>query len=309
LKFNIITNLIYRLVATVSYNYSKFRFKSCVLIAVFFISSSLYAQNDSLQIKAEKRTLWQEFTYDMGNVFLGAGYAYSRPLHWQGDDFLKFGAVAATTLGLYTVDDNIREAFLDHKDQVPEILLDYGWYAGSPQNNYAFTGAVYLTGLFTKNEKLKRTGVLLISSATATGFLQQLAKSATGRARPGTEFGKNHFRPFGGDKAYRSFPSGHSVLTFTNAHVIAKQFKSWWVKAPIYAIGVIPGLSRIYDDAHWASDVFLSWALSYFTVEAIDIYLNKKYSSKYNDNQKHKNQRLSLNLTYGGNTAGVILTF
>jgi membrane-associated phospholipid phosphatase len=268
----------------------------------------LVVLNSKAQDSKKDRNLWQEFTYDMGHVFKGVGHTYSRPLHWQSDDFLKLGAVAATTAGLYLFDDNIRSSFLSHKDDVPNVLLEYGWYAGSPQNNYAATGAVYLTGLFTRNEKLRRTGVLLISSATATGLLQQITKSATGRARPGTEFGKNHFRPFGGDKAYRSFPSGHAVLTFTNAHVIAKQFKSWWIKAPIYAVGVIPGLSRIYEDAHWASDVFLSWALSYFVVESLDIYLDKKYDSKYNETASKK-RNAELNLTFNGNTLGFVLTF
>jgi membrane-associated phospholipid phosphatase len=77
----------------------------------------------------------------------------------------------------------------------------------------------------------------------------------------------------------------------------------------VYALGVIPGLSRIYADAHWASDVFLSWAMSYFMVEAIDLYLNKKYDKKYNDNAHDSKQKMSLNLTFGGNMAGVVLTF
>lgn len=271
-------------------------------------SNILTAQNQNKFIVPDRsdKNMWENFTYDMGNVFLGAGYAYSRPLYWQGDDFLKLGGVAAGTYGLYLIDDNIRNEFLSHKDDVPQVLLDYGWYAGSPQNNYGFTGAVYLTGLFTKNAKLRRTGVLLISSATATGFLQQVAKSATGRARPGSGYGKNHFRPFGGDKAYRSFPSGHAVLTFTNAHVIAKQFESIWVKAGIYAVGVIPGVSRIYADAHWASDVFLSWAMSYFIVEAIDIYLDRKYDEKYNDKPKSVG---TFSLSFGGNLLGVRYTF
>ncbi len=252
------------------------------------------------------KTLWQDFTYDMGNVFKGVGHAYSRPLYWQGKDFLLFGGVTTTAFGLYLVDEDIRTEFIGHKDAIPNMLLEYSWYAGSPQNNYGFTGAVYLTGLFTRNEKLRRTGVLLLSSATATGFLQQFSKSVTGRARPGADFGKNHFRPFGGSVAYRSLPSGHAVLTFTNAHVIAKQFKSWWIKAPIYAIGLMPGLSRIYEDAHWASDVFLSWALSYFVVEAIDIYLDKKYSEKYNSNKRYKT---SIELTFGGNGIGLKYNF
>ncbi|WP_353777212.1 phosphatase PAP2 family protein [Winogradskyella sp. 3972H.M.0a.05] len=279
------------------------------LIFLLFIGFGFAnAQTNTLNLNdSNKRSLWQDFTYDMGNVFQGVGYAYSRPLYWEGDDGLRFGATIALTSTLYIFDDNIRREFQHHKDKVPNIFLEYGRRSGSPQVNYGFTGAVYLTGLFTRNEKLRRTGTLLISSATATGFLQQLAKSATGRARPGENFGKNHFRPFGGSSAYRSFPSGHSVLTFTNAHAIAKQFDSWWVKAPIYTVGLIPGLSRIYEDAHWASDVFLSWVMSYFIVEAIDVYLDKKYDEKYNPKDSQK--KGTLNLTFTGNTVGFLYSF
>ncbi len=256
----------------------------------------------------DDRTLWQDFTYDMGAVFQGIGFAYSRPLYWDESSLLPLASTVGGTGLLYVFDDDINDGFGKHETQVPDILLDYGYYAGAPQNNYGLTGAVYLTGLFTRNEKLRRTGVLLISSATATGFLQQLSKSVVGRARPGADFGKNHFRPFGGSPAYRSFPSGHAVLTFTNAHIIAKQFSSPWVKAGIYSIGVIPGITRIYAKAHWASDVFLSWAMSYFVVEAIDLYLDRKYSEKYN--ASNKNARTgSIDLTFNGHSIGVLYTF
>lgn len=277
-----------------------------LLRTFFFLVAGISFSQSLADDKLFRKSLWEDFTYDMGNVFKGTAYSYTRPLHWKENDFLKLGGVAAGTLSLYAVDDNIQREFRSHEEDVPNVLLDYGWYAGSPQNNYGFTGAVYLTGLFTRNEKLRRTGVLLISSATATGFLQQLTKSGVGRARPGAEFGKNHFRPFGGDVAYRSFPSGHAVLTFTNAHVIAKQFRSPWVKASIYTVGLIPGISRIYEDAHWASDVFLSWALSYFVVEAIDNYLDKKYDEKYNNQQSNKG---NLTLTFKGNSLGFIYQF
>ena len=247
----------------------------------------------------------------MGNVFAGVGYAYSRPLHWQGDDFLRLGGVAAGTTGLFLLDDEIRHSFLSHKDDVPDILLDYGRYAGNPQNNYGLTGAIYLTGLVTKNEKLRRTGVLMISAATAAGFLQQLSKTLVGRARPGAGFGNHHFKPNGGSAAYRSFPSGHAVLTFTTAYAISKQFDSKWVKGGIIAVGLIPGLSRIYEEAHWASDVALSWAMSAFIVEAIDKYLDRKYDQKYNKESGMASSRSDFewNLTFGGNQLGVVFQF
>lgn len=281
-----------------------------VLSLKYFFIFSITCASLSLQAQSNRQienpNLWQDFTYDMSVVFGGVGYAYSRPFHWQGNDFKRLGYVAGVTGGLFLVDSEIRSFFQGHVDDVPQGILDYGWRSGSPQVMYAAQGAVYLTGLFTHNEKLRRTGVLLISSATATGFLQQVTKSLTGRARPETGLGDHHFRPFGGGSGFRSFPSGHSVLTFTAAHSIAKQFDNVWVKAGIYTLGVIPGLTRIYEDAHWASDVVLSWALSYFMVEAIDIYLDRKYDQKYNSNDT-LNSKLNLSLGSGG--VGMAYTF
>lgn len=272
----------------------------CFLVSLSFSSS---AQNSR---GIDNPTLWQDFTYDMGVIFGGVGRAYTRPLSWQGEDFKRLGYIVAATGGMYLLDNEIQHTFQNHKDDVPEFILDYGWRSGSPQVMYSAQGAVYLTGLFTRNEKLRRTGVLLISSATATGFLQQLTKSLTGRARPQTGLGNHHFRPFGGSSGFRSFPSGHSVLTFTAAHSIAKQFDNVWVKAGIYILGVIPGFTRIYEDAHWASDVILSWALSYFMIEAIDLYLDRKYDQKYN----HKDTVGSkISLSLGGGGVGVAYTF
>ena len=257
----------------------------------------------------KKNTLWNDFTYDMGNVVGGVGFAYSRPLHWQGDDFLRFGGVAAGTTGLFLLDDEIRKALVSHKDDVPPLLLDFGYYSGAPQNNYGITGAVYLTGLFTKNEKLRRTGVLMIASATAAGVVQQISKSLVGRARPGAGFGNHHFKPFGGSSSYRSFPSGHAVLTFTTTYSIAKQFDNKWIKGGIISVGLIPGLTRIYEEAHWASDVALSWAMSAFIVEAIDKYLDRKYEQKYNPDLAAKESNFEWNLTFSGDQIGVVLQF
>ncbi|RXG18267.1 PAP2 superfamily protein [Leeuwenhoekiella aestuarii] len=288
-----------------------------IIFSICFISIlSVFTANaqDDLFEKPEapsEKNIWNYFTYDMGNVFGGVGYAYSRPLHWQGNDFLRLGGVAVGTTGLFLLDDEIRQNFLSHKDDVPDVLLDYGRYAGAPQNNYGITGAVYLTGLITKNEKLRRTGVLMISAATAAGFIQQLSKTLVGRARPGAGFGNHHFKPNGGSAAYRSFPSGHAVLTFTTAYTISKQFDNKWVKGGVIAVGLIPGLSRIYEEAHWASDVALSWAMSAFIVEAIDRYLDKKYDKKYNEDTGMAAARSDFewNLTFGGNQLGVVFQF
>ncbi|NAS10686.1 phosphatase PAP2 family protein [Poritiphilus flavus] len=277
-----------------------------ILLSTIFIFSFLIgiAQTDTIK---QPKNLWQEFTYDIGNMFGGMGYSYSRPFHWKGKQWGHFGMITAGTAGLYFVDDEFEHWVNGFSGDAPDWLITYGTEYGSPENNYMLTGAVYLTGLFTKNEKLRRTGVLLISSASAAGLLQQVSKRIIGRARPRSGDSSDVFDPFHLDRVlnYDSFPSGHAMLAFTNAYVIAKQFKSPWVKAGLYAVGSIPGFVRIMDDYHWISDVAFGMAISVFIVEAIDRYLDKKYDQKYNDNSK----KLSWDLNIGPGQVGVIMRF
>jgi membrane-associated phospholipid phosphatase len=185
-------------------------------------------------------------------------------------------------------------------------VRDYGFKYGSPSNNYMITGAVYLVGLFTDNPKLRRTGVLLISSASATGLLQQIMKSAIGRARPLSGLNKDTYRPlWKAGKDYHSFPSGHTMLAFSNAYSIAKQFKSPWIKGGLYFVGMLPGISRLWEGKHWLSDIVFSVGVSIFTVEAIDRYLDRKYDQKYND----PSQAFRWDLQIGPGTVGVRMTF
>lgn len=248
---------------------------------------------------------WKMFTYDIGNIFSSVGHSYTRPLHWKGRQWADFGMVVGGTGFVYLFDDNTSSFIRNNREGVPQWLRDYGETYGNPENNYIATSGVYFTGLILKNEKLRRTGVLLVASATSAGLLQQVLKSAVGRARPLAELGKDTFDPFNSSRIFHSFPSGHAILAFTNAYAIAKQFKNPWIKAGIYTVGAIPGLSRIWDGQHWLSDMVFAFAISIATVESIDRYLDAKYDQKYND----QNKKVSWNLTFGPGQIGLNLRF
>ncbi|SFW69425.1 Membrane-associated phospholipid phosphatase [Sinomicrobium oceani] len=276
-----------------------------VFMACLFLCNVRAQENEPDSLSEGGLTRWQMFKYDGANIFGGMAHAYSRPLHWEGDDWLTFGGVMVGTGLVFLADDQTSDFFVRQGKDMPQFIRDYGWYYGSPQNNYMLTGAVYLTGLFTKNEKWRRTGVLLISSASTAGLLQQVSKMLVGRARPRTGKSKDTFDPFPSDSDYHSFPSGHTILSFTNAYALAKLVNNPWAKAGIYTVGLVPGVSRLWEGAHWLSDVVLSVAISIATVEAIDHYLDSKYDSPY----RHKKNKISWNFNVGPGKIGVVGVF
>ncbi|TDT46637.1 membrane-associated phospholipid phosphatase [Maribacter spongiicola] len=276
--------------------------KNLIILLGITFCTSLNAQDS---VKDSIETRWNMFTYDVSSMFRGVGHSYASPFHWQGNQWAQFGAVVGGTGLVYLVDDDTSRFIRNNREGVPQFIRDYGELYGSPENNYIATSGVYAVGLITKNEKLRRTGVLLISSATSAGLLQQVLKSVVGRARPLANLGKDTFDPFNSSRNFHSFPSGHALLAFTNAYAIGKQFKNPWVKAGIYTLGAIPGISRVWDGQHYLSDMVFAFAISIATVESIDKYLDRRYDEKYNNQKK----MVSWNLNFGPRQMGVTVNF
>lgn len=272
--------------------------KQTLIFGLFFISNLFFSQQtDSLELVINnpdvedsivvntKNSIGRQLVVDGKQIVNNIAHSYASPFSWKKDDWVDVGGVALGTVLLYSVDHDTSKYFMDQREKVPSVVRKFGDYFGGPQNNYGITSLVYLTGLFTKNDKIRDTGVLMISSATTAGLIQTLSKTLVGRARPGTGEGKFHFKPFSGEPAYRSFPSGHTVLVATTMFSLAKQFSNPWVKAGIYTIGAITPLSRVWDGAHFFSDVFLSAAISYFVVEGTYKYMNKNQIKKEGKNK------------------------
>lgn len=275
------------------------------LIVLLFASTNSIGQGADVNNRKDSLpSTWELLKYDGASAFGGMKYTYSRPSQWKKDDYITAGAIVAGTAALYVFDEETSEYFIEQDHKMPQLIKDIGWYYGSPQNNYAINGAVYLYGLLTKNKKVRKTGVLLISAASTAGLIQTITKTAVGRARPATGEGKASFDPFRGIGAYHSFPSGHTILSFTTAYAIGKQFDNPFVKAGIYGLGMIAPVSRLWAGAHWLTDVGLSLAISVLVVDSIDNYLNEE--RLYGPEEKH---RINWEFNVGLGRVGLTGTF
>jgi len=276
---------------------NKLAYFITVLVIILSVNNIL-AQENSLK----KETTWETLKKDGNLIFGGVKHAYSRPFKWEKDDWLTFGGIAIGSALLYIYDEETNHYFVNQNEGAPQMLKEIGWYYGSPQNFFMLSTGIYGYGLFAKNEKFRHTGVLILSSAVATGFIQTVLKNAVGRARPSTGFGKNDFDPFSKESFYHSFPSGHSILSFTASHAIAKQFDNIWIKGGIYGVGLIAPISRLWIDSHWLSDVVLGMVISIVIVDSVDNFLIGKKLQK-------EKSKISWKLKANTRSIGLVGTF
>jgi membrane-associated phospholipid phosphatase len=133
---------------------------------------------------------------------------------------------------------------------------------------------MYVVGRFGHVPKLAEIAVHGTEAVVAGAGVASAIKIVAGRARPYATRDTNP-RDFGflrGRKAdsLKAFPSGHATAAFSAAAaVVAETNEAWpqytWIVAPVMFGGATAvGLSRMYDDQHWASDVLMGAAIGTF---------------------------------------------
>jgi membrane-associated phospholipid phosphatase len=128
----------------------------------------------------------------------------------------------------------------------------------------------YLTGLFTKDEWTKNTGLLAAEAAASVEIPNVFLRNTIRRTRPSDvpidgNYSNTWFSSGGNPlKAKASFPSGHMAAAMAVATVVARRYpRHKWVPYAAYGAAGLIGFSRISLTTHFASDVFFGGALGY----------------------------------------------
>lgn len=194
------------------------------------------------------------------------------PDGWDKEEWAVATGVVTITALLMRYDDRIRDFFQENKNEFTQGLAEIAEMGGD-ENTVIGVGAAYLVGTILKNPKLKKASVLAFSSLLISGALTEGAKYLAGRERPnkGGDQWQFHGPQFGG--SHMSFPSGHTTAAFALAASFSTVYDSKIVKILAYTAATLVGLSRIHDNKHWASDVFMGAVIG----TATGVFVTKKH--------------------------------
>jgi len=135
----------------------------------------------------------------------------------------------------------------------------------------AVPAAIYGVGLARKDSYAQQTALLSGEAVADSGILVVVMKDISRRLRPSDiaprgDFTDTFFRsPATVTGAGSAFPSGHTILAFSVATVIARRYgrNHRWVPWVAYGAAGVIGFSRITVQSHFPSEVFLGAALGY----------------------------------------------
>ncbi len=190
------------------------------------------------------------------------------PAKWDKKDWIIAGTTTGMAGFLYFQDEN-NAAFLqknrtDGLDLVNEYFYDP---FGKMYYTVPFMGAMYLYGAIYERQKPKAVAMDFVKASVYSGIIITAIKHLTHRQRPfqTTPLDNSLWDgPFTDDWAHTSFPSGHTIMSFTFASVLAEHYSDKiWIPITVYTLATTSGLARMYANKHWTSDVLIGATLGY----------------------------------------------
>lgn len=204
----------------------------------------------------------QSFGDDIALYMKLSGHTFTAPLRWKGNDWVAAGSIVGGTLASGWLDDEFYNTANRNRTRGNDDLERAFKQFGNGLTGIGLSGALYGSGVAFQNRWLRETGILMASSLTVSAVTQTALKSLFGRARPYVNTGNGDFKPFRFKTDYVSFPSGHTIVSFTIAAVLAERIDNIYVTIGLYSAATLGGMSRIYSRNHWFSDIVFGGALA-----------------------------------------------
>ena len=192
-------------------------------------------------------------------------------------DAIIAGALTVTTFALFPLDRRLAQELQDSSTQANRFFgrASKGVESLASPGAYFIAGGLYVVGRVTNHPRVADLGWHGAESVLVGEGISSLLKGIMGRGRPYVSKTTTP-RDFDWGRGFkssdwRSFPSGHTTTAFAAAAAFTDETTLWWphstwIIGPVmYSGATLVGLSRMYHNKHWASDVALGALIGTFS--------------------------------------------
>jgi membrane-associated phospholipid phosphatase len=175
------------------------------------------------------------------------------PLRWDKDDLAWILPTALGTGLLWNNDIHLYrqlstgDARQEWLDKSMPVVSQAG--EGGPEL------ILVLLGYGLGNERLTKTSGTALQALAVSGAYTVILKYAAWSNRPSQDATQHRLWAY--DQGTQGMPSGHTFSAFALAEVYGAEYG----RIVPYTLASIMGYSRIYNQAHWSSDVFVGMVL------------------------------------------------
>ena len=197
----------------------------------------------------------------------------TRPLLTRADA-ITLGAFTLATLAITPADRRLAERLQNPRTQENRVIRRSAAVVRelAAPGSLVIGGTLYAVGRLGGNERMASLGLHGTEAVVLGLGIVSLGKVMAGRARPYVTADTNArdfkwMRGLRGGRDYHSFPSGHTVMAFAAAAAVTGETARWWPRATpyigtaLYGGAALAGVSRMYNNQHWASDVLVGAAI------------------------------------------------
>ncbi len=192
-------------------------------------------------------------------------------------DAALLAALLVTSVALVSIDAEVRQQVQGFRNGTTRTLAAGVEPFGRSALWFQASAATFVAGKVIGNQRVADVGLHAVLSLALANAVTWGLKGIGGRSRPyviqaaGSNDDTEYHDPyawelFGGwsESSRRSYPSNHATIAFTLAGVLSEEFggAAPWVA---YPVATAVAWSRVYHDAHWASDVTVGALVGIFS--------------------------------------------
>ena len=191
------------------------------------------------------------------------------PIYIRTRDLAYLLPLTAASATAFATDTHTMRDVVSHNPGFNQTAINI-----SDAVRYSFMAApagMFAWGQLKGDEHARETGILASQAWVEAYIVGDVVKLASFRERPTEDNARGNFF-IGSSGADSSFISGHALVAWSSAAVIAEEYRSPWARLGVYTAATGVSVTRVLGQQHFPSDVLIGsaagWLIGHYVYRA-----------------------------------------